>query len=390
MKNFLMVVYVTAMVFLLGACTGGVKNPVESVDGRGAVQAERLDNQEGEQKTKAKENSDAKDSVTPPEDAIEVLAALVEKDVEDTISALETECEQLKEGIDSYDKYVENTAKVEAFYTQVYEENKALCFRMYEYSYDYAGMILNSDLSCDDMYDELEVIYDTVYDDAGDEIYDGIYDGLLDDLYDAFYDGVFDDAYDTIPYSELSKVRSNEYGWLSDCRSDVYSDLSDCRSDIYDFYCDIRGEMWSDDIEKAKRELEKFREDIDKLKQKNNNKENSSASEEKKEPTPTAKPKASDSKTETEKPVDGMREGFKEALDSYEAFFDEYCAFMKKYKENPEDLSLIMGYAEFLSQYTETMQKMSVLNDGSLSDAELKYYLQVTNRVNEKLLEAAL
>ena len=36
------------------------------------------------------------------------------------------------------------------------------------------------------------------------------------------------------------------------------------------------------------------------------------------------------------------------------------------------------------------MKKMSALNDGSLNEEELKYYLQVTNRINEKLLDAAL
>lgn len=39
--------------------------------------------------------------------------------------------------------------------------------------------------------------------------------------------------------------------------------------------------------------------------------------------------------------VDGLRPEFKEAMDSYEAFYDEYCAFMKKYMKNPTDLKLL-------------------------------------------------
>ncbi len=31
--------------------------------------------------------------------------------------------------------------------------------------------------------------------------------------------------------------------------------------------------------------------------------------------------------------VNGMRPKFKEAMDSYEAFYDEYCTFMKKYND---------------------------------------------------------
>ena len=33
---------------------------------------------------------------------------------------------------------------------------------------------------------------------------------------------------------------------------------------------------------------------------------------------------------------------------------------------------------------------MSALNDGSINEEELKYSLQVTNRINEKLLAVAL
>lgn len=45
--------------------------------------------------------------------------------------------------------------------------------------------------------------------------------------------------------------------------------------------------------------------------------------------------------------TNGIRPEIKEALDSYEKFFDEYCAFMKKYSENPSDLSLIMSFATY-------------------------------------------
>lgn len=112
-------------------------------------------------------------------------------------------------------------------------------------------------------------------------------------------------------------------------------------------------------------------------------------------PAPTQTPapaenNVSESSQPTQELVDGMRPEFKEALDSYEAFFDEYCKFMKKYKENPGDMELLSDYADFMKKYTETMQKMEALDDGDLNDAELKYYLQVTNRINEKLIEVAL
>lgn len=55
-------------------------------------------------------------------------------------------------------------------------------------------------------------------------------------------------------------------------------------------------------------------------------------------------------KPKEEKPienlVDGMRPEFKEAMDAYEAFFDDYCDFMKKFNESPDDLSLLGEYTE--------------------------------------------
>lgn len=98
--------------------------------------------------------------------------------------------------------------------------------------------------------------------------------------------------------------------------------------------------------------------------------------------------------TESEKTadvsVDGIRPEIKEALDSYEAFFVEYCDFMKKYSESPDDLTLLDEYAEYMAQYLDTMNKMEQLDDGELSDEELEYYLKVTNRINEMLIDVSL
>lgn len=328
------------------------------------------------------------ESKAPPADtagAIDELNSLVAEDVENTISALNAEYEQLKSEIDTYSKYLSNTDKMKAFYTKVYNTNYSLCVRMCEYSLDYAEAIIASDMDADDKYDELEELYDNIYDDAGEEIYDGIYDGILDDMYDDFYDGILDEAYDNNEYSdynEWSDALSDEYKLWSDTRSDVYSDWSDMRSDIYDFWSDIRSKVWNDDIEKAEKRLEDFREDIEKLKEDAVQTESSDTSDIETD-TPEKTPPA-------ENLADGMRPEFKEALDSYETFFDEYCDFMKKYNESPDDLSLLTEYTEYMTRYLDTMDKMNKLNDGELNDEELKYYLQVTNRINEKLLDASL
>lgn len=81
---------------------------------------------------------------------------------------------------------------------------------------------------------------------------------------------------------------------------------------------------------------------------------------------------ATESETEEQQPAmdsdtstvgeDGMRKDFKEAMDSYEAFMNEYCDFIKKFDQwGGEDLN----------------------------DAEFAYYMEVQTRAYERLAEAA-
>lgn len=96
-------------------------------------------------------------------------------------------------------------------------------------------------------------------------------------------------------------------------------------------------------------------------------------------------------KTETQSnSASGINQDFKEAMDSLEAYFDEYCRFMKKYKENPTDLSLLAEYSNHLQKYADAMNRMNALKSDDLTNEELKYYIEVTSRINQKLLDAAL
>ena len=88
--------------------------------------------------------------------------------------------------------------------------------------------------------------------------------------------------------------------------------------------------------------------------------------------------------------IDGMRPEFKEALDSYEEFMDEYCEFMEEYAENPADIKLLTKYAKFMSQYAETSEKIEAMDSSDMNDAETRYYIEVTSRVSQKLLETSV
>lgn len=87
--------------------------------------------------------------------------------------------------------------------------------------------------------------------------------------------------------------------------------------------------------------------------------------------------------------VSGVRPEFKEAMDSYEAFFDEYIAFMERYNNSNNSMDMLTEYTNYMSKYTETMVALSQINDGSLSTEELAYYVEVNSRITQKLLMAS-
>lgn len=105
----------------------------------------------------------------------------------------------------------------------------------------------------------------------------------------------------------------------------------------------------------------------------------------------TTEPSSSDEKGDsavTETTDSGMRPEFKETMDSYEAFYDEYCDFIKKYNENPDDLSMLTEYADMMTQLTDMNEKFAAWEDEDLNTEELNYYIEVNSRITQKLLEA--
>ena len=97
----------------------------------------------------------------------------------------------------------------------------------------------------------------------------------------------------------------------------------------------------------------------------------------------------SEAKTEAETEAKGKEStssDIRKAIDSYEAFFNEYIAFMEKYKRNPSDLQLLSDYLVFVEKYEKTMNDLDALNDADMSAADREYYLDAMNRINKKRL----
>ena len=80
---------------------------------------------------------------------------------------------------------------------------------------------------------------------------------------------------------------------------------------------------------------------------------------------------------------------FKKTMDDYEAWFDHYCEVMKKYQENPSDLELMSEVTDLLSEETTMLEQMEKMDQSDMNTAELAYYIEVTARIEKKLLEVA-
>lgn len=379
MKKKFLLVSVLFLALILVACGGQSAKDVKAEPEKNNVSAEE------EKASKAElQTGEIKAST------IDELNELVPQEIDSRVVALNEKYEKLQTEIDTYDKYIANKEKMTDYYASVYNDMQDTCIRMREYCVKYAQIILESDRANDEKYDDLEEMYDVVYDDAGEDIYDEFYDGVLEDIYDVYYDGILDEAYDTVEYEEWSNARSEEYENWSDTRSDTYELWSDFRSEVYEFWSDLRSEFWDDDLDSAKDKIQDFQNDIVELKEEGGAKDKESEQPEKNSEANIEKEDSQSDKKKDNSEVDTeeMRPEFKEAMDSYEAFYDEYCEFMKKYNANPTDTELISSYGDIMTEMVEMTEKFKAWEENDLNTAELKYYIEVNNRVAQKLVEA--
>lgn len=84
---------------------------------------------------------------------------------------------------------------------------------------------------------------------------------------------------------------------------------------------------------------------------------------------------------------------FKEFIDSYESFMNDYCDFMEKYTgtETSGDTAtltaMMADYTSLLQQELEWVDKINAVDQSSLSAADSAYYLAATARVEKRLIE---
>ncbi len=76
---------------------------------------------------------------------------------------------------------------------------------------------------------------------------------------------------------------------------------------------------------------------------------------------------------------------FKAAMDSYEAFFDEYIELTNRISSGNSSADTMMQYANYMAKYADVMQKLEDINEDELTAAELLYYEEVMLRITQKL-----
>ena len=87
--------------------------------------------------------------------------------------------------------------------------------------------------------------------------------------------------------------------------------------------------------------------------------------------------------------VEGIRPEFQQAMDSYESFYNEYCDVLEEYMENPSDLNLLTKYSDLMLKAEEVDKAFEEWNEEDMTNEELQYYLEVSSRIMQRLVEVS-
>lgn len=209
------------------------------------------------------------------------------------------------------------------------------------------------------------------------------------------FNGIITDAYSSVDYDIASEEWSSMYEDYSEAWNEMYEDYSDAWSIFYAQYSAAYGMIYDDskDIETLFREAKE-----DYLQEKDleteTQKEEETKKDTPKEDNPKEEKPKEDTKPEPEKEEEkdkettnkGIRPEFQQAMDEYVEFFEEYCAFLKKYSETDDITSLYTDYLKYMQQYADTMEAFEKLGEEEMSDEEMKLYLKTMDEINKMLL----
>lgn len=332
----------------------------------------------------------------------EEIVAYDKNDLESILSAITTEAETAARTIsddsislldklgESYDTYGANKTSVSNFYSNSLAEAETLYATLESISMDYFRCVATQGLEDYDAWDgAMEDFYD-VWDDGMEDYYDA-WDNAYEDIYDRC-DSLIEDASDDLGYSEYSNVWSEMYERYSDAWSNMYETYSDAWSETYSNYTDVWSGFYNEETDVDAILKATAEKDVQAESEGENTLDNSSETDTQSKPEGevTSSNEPDHTPEETNTLINGMRPGFKEAMDSYEAFFDEYVAFMEKYADSDgSNLTLLTDYADYMSKYEDMMADFEAWDSEDMNTAEMSYYIEVQSRISQKLLEVA-
>ena len=175
----------------------------------------------------------------------------------------------------------------------------------------------------------------------------------------------------------LAGTKAKEYKCASDMEGYTINVLAVASIDIMtgDIYFIIMGE----DVEAENKYLSEFDGIIASAKYIDETKNNSNVSK-----------RSYQNPSQNKQVTNGVSPDFKETMDSYENFFNDYIDFMKKYTDEGSSanaFSMLADYSEFMAKYADMMNNMANIDTSTLSAADSAYYLEVTARIYQKLAE---
>ncbi len=88
-------------------------------------------------------------------------------------------------------------------------------------------------------------------------------------------------------------------------------------------------------------------------------------------------------------PPDVVTPEFKELMDSYRAFFEQYVEFMRVYTVSENPFELLGQYTEFMLKYTDALDKLDSIDEEILSPADDAYYLETLLYIEKLLLDSS-
>lgn len=94
---------------------------------------------------------------------------------------------------------------------------------------------------------------------------------------------------------------------------------------------------------------------------------------------------------EQEEKYPDIRPEFKEMLDNYEVFVNDYCDFLERFEDTDDTgkLEMMNEYSEITTKYYDTAASMQEISQEDLTADEMSYYAEVMGRCSARMIQVS-